>query len=145
MAVAKVGKSKQKKVMHYSVGAVIKYGNKYLLISRRNPPLGYASVSGHVLENETSEEAIARVVKDRAGLSVTKAEKLFEEELDWNWCTQDVDVHYWTVFRCDVSGEPRKGLKDTKTIDWYNPEEIKTLQMEKVWKYWFEQMGVLPK
>ena len=143
MVVAKVGKSKQKKVMHYSVGAIIKYGNRYLLISRKNPPLGYAGVAGHVLENETPEEALARVVKERVGMRVQKAEQLFEEELDWNWCNQDVDIHYWNLYRCEVAGEPRKGLKDIKTIDWYSPEDIQTLQLEKVWKYWFEKLNVI--
>ena len=43
--------------MHFSVGAVIESGGKYLLIDRDMEPLGFAGIAGHVDEGETPEKA----------------------------------------------------------------------------------------
>ncbi len=46
--------------MHFSVGAVIEVGGKYLLIDRDMEPFGFAGIAGHIDEGETPEEALFR-------------------------------------------------------------------------------------
>lgn len=84
--------------MHFSVGAAIKNGEKYLLIDRAIPPWGFAGPAGHVDEGESETESLGRVKRD---------------------------------------------IRETKSIGWYTPDEIKKLELEAVWKYWFEKLGVL--
>jgi len=136
-------KSKDGKLMHYSVGALIKRGDKYLLIDRVNPPFGFAGVAGHIDRAEDKVKALKREVKEESGLKVKDYKLLFEEELDWNWCSKGVNVHYWYLFECEVSGEVKQNCKETKSIGWYTIKEIKKLKLEPVWKYWFEKLEII--
>ncbi len=147
MRVPKKGKSKEGKEMHYSVGALIERNGKYLLIDRNVAPFGFAGIAGHVDEGESPEEALIREVKEETGLNVENYELIFEEELDWNWCSRGIDVHYWYFYRCEVSGKIKREAKEAKSIDWYPKKEIKKLslgkKLEAVWEYWFKKLKII--
>ncbi|MFH1828818.1 MAG: NUDIX domain-containing protein [Nanoarchaeota archaeon] len=143
MAVPKSAKSKEGKPMHYSVGALIKKDGKFLLIDRAVPPLGFAGVAGHIDKGEEAVEALKREVEEESGLKIESSKLLFEEELDWNWCSKGIKVHHWYLFECEASGELRRNVRETKAIGWYSPEEIKSLKLEPVWEYWFKKLGIL--
>lgn len=145
MPKAKEGKSKDGRVMHFSVGALIEHDGKYLLIDRAVPPLRFAGVAGHVDQDETPLQAVAREVKEEVGLAITNPQLLFEEELDWNWCSKGVTSHYWYLFRCPISGnaEILRSKGETKSAGWYSKEEIKTLKLEPAWEYWFKKLGII--
>jgi len=138
----KLGISSKGKPMHYSVGAIIKKKNKYLLIDRATPPFGFASVAGHVDENETPEIAIIREVKEESKLKIKNLKLLFEEECKNTCHKEKINVHYWYVYSCDFEGEPKK-TKETKSIDWYSKEEIRKLKLEPIWEYFFKKLKVL--
>lgn len=147
MSTLKAGKSKAGKEMHYSVGALIERDGKFLLIDRNVPPYGFAGIAGHVDEGESPEEALKREVKEEAGLNVESYELISEEELDWNWCSRGIDVHYWYLFRCEVSGNIKREVREAKSIDWYSKREIKKLsleeKLEEVWDYWFKKLKII--
>lgn len=123
--------------MHFSVGAVIEVGGKYLLIDRATEPLGFAGLAGHINEGETPEEALFRKVEEESGLKVKRHSLLFQEEVEWNWCGAGVRPHYWFVYRCEIAGEARNNTEASKSIGWYAPDEIGALTLEPVWKHWF--------
>jgi 8-oxo-dGTP diphosphatase len=135
-------KSSKRKI-HYSVGALIKKDNKYLLIDRNNPPFGFACIAGHVDEGETPIEALKREVKEESNLEVKNAKLLFKEKLGWNWCSKGVNIHYWYVFECSFSGNVRRNKREAKLIGWYTKEEIKKLKLEPVWEYWFKKLKII--
>ena len=139
----KKGKSKDFKLMHYGVGALIKKGDKYLLIDRVNPPLGFACVAGHIDEGENAEQSLIREIKEESGLTVDDFKIIFEEELNWNTCSRGVGVHHWYLFECSTSGEIIQNQIETKSIGWYSSEEIKKLNLEPVWEYWFKKLKVI--
>lgn len=145
MATPKEYRSKDGKLMHFSVGALIERNGKYLLIDRAVPPLGFAGVAGHVDEGETPPQAVAREVKEEAGLTVHNPQLIFEEELDWNWCSKGVTSHYWYLFRCPIGGkdEIMRSKGETKSAGWYSQEEIKTLKLEPVWEHWLKKLGII--
>ncbi len=143
MSKPKQGKSKNNKSMHYSVGALIKENDKYLLIDRVKPPLGFAGLAGHIDEGEDKIHALKREVEEESGLKIGCYRLFFEEELDWNWCSKGVDIHYWYLFGCEVSGEIKQNFVETKSIGWYSLNEIKKLNLEPVWKYWFKKLGII--
>jgi len=64
MSEPKSGKSSKGKEMHYSVGALVKKEDKYLLIDRMNPPLGFAGLAGHIDEGEDAVNALKREVEE---------------------------------------------------------------------------------
>lgn len=141
----KKGTSKDGKAMHYSAGAVIEKDGKIFLIDRAVPPLGFAGPAGHIDEGEEPEESLKREVKEETGLDVTQMELLFNEELDWNWCSKGVGVHQWYLYKCQVSGEINRNKRETKSAGWYDKSEIKKLRLEPVWEYWFTKLGYINK
>lgn len=143
MAKPKEGVATNGEQMHYSEGAMVQKDGNYLLIDRAVPPLGFAGVAGHVDENEDPEQSLLREVEEEVGLKITDRKLLFEEELDWNWCSKGVDIHYWYLFGCTVIGELKRSERETKSAGWYTPEEIKGLTLEPVWDYWFKKMKII--
>lgn len=139
----KVGKTKEGEMMHYSAGAVIEQDGKYLLIDRAIPPFGFAGIAGHIDEGEAPEESLVREVEEESGLAAEECKLLFEEELDWNWCSKGVQSHHWYLFRCVVSGEIKQNIKETKSIGWYTKEEIRNLKLEPIWEYWFKKLEII--
>jgi len=152
MAKPKVGEASDGRPMHFSVGALIERNGLYLLIDRKYPPYGFAGVAGHVDEGEDEEEALCREVCEESGFKIERRRLLIAEEVDWNWCHKYVGdnkdgagVHYWFLFSCEVSGEIKQNKGETKSIGWYTAEQIQKLNLEPVWRYWFEKLGIIPK
>ena len=128
--------------MHYSVGAIIKKGNKYLLIDRVKVPLGFAGVAGHIDKDEDVEDALKREVKEESGLNVINFNLLFEEELSSEKCSRGVLTHYWYIYECEVEGDIKIKKDEVKSINWFSAGEIRKLKLEKAWKYWFKKLGI---
>lgn len=139
----KEGISTENKKMHYSVGAIIKKDEKFLLIDRVKPPFGFAGLAGHIDENETPEEALKREVKEESGLDLKNFKILLEEEINWNECSKGIGVHYWHLYECEVEGEIKRNFEETKSIGWFTKEEILDLKLEPVWEYFFKKLKII--
>ena len=133
--------------MHYSVGALIERasddGIEYFLIDRNVPPYGFAGIAGHIDKEETPENALVREVSEESGLVVTGYELMRERVLDWNHCSKGVGIHYWYLYKCKVDGSVTINKREVKSSGWYTADMMKELKLEKVWKYWFEDLGIL--
>lgn len=127
--------------IHFSVGAVIKRAEKYLLINNRH--YGWAGVAGHIDEGEEPLHAVKREVLEESGLKVDSCELLFEEMIAWNWCHRGVTGHHWYLYECTVTGNIKQNTAETESIGWYTVEEIKKFELEPVWKYWFERLEII--
>lgn len=130
-------------VQHISVGAIINRGNKYLLIDRKKFPFGFACLAGHVDEDETPAQALAREIREESNLNLVDKELLIHEFIDWNECSRGVKGHDWYVFNCQVEGKVEQNKAEERSIGWYTIGQIKKLNLESVWKYWFEKLGIL--
>jgi len=131
--------------MHKSTGVIIKNKKEeILMIERVKLPLGWACPAGHIDEGETAEEALMREVKEEVGLEIKNIKLLIYEFVDWNKCSRGVVGHDWYVFEAQFD---KGGLvaekKEIKNFQWINKSELKDLQLEKVWKMWFERLGYL--
>lgn len=135
--------SKDGKEFHYSVGVLIERDGKYLLIDRKNPPYGFASVAGHVDEGETPQEALVREVKEESGFDVIASKLLIEEFIPINRCVYNVDAHQWYVYEVEVDGEIIHNTTEARSIGWYTKKEISELVLEPVWERWFRELGIL--
>lgn len=129
--------------MHFSVGAIIKRDDKYLLINRAVPPLGFAGIAGHVDEGEEPLEALRRELKEEGSLILEEATLLFEEVCKNNSCSKGITIHHWYLYDCKVSGTIKRNLSETKSIGSYSKEEIKKLALEPVWKHWFKRLKIV--
>jgi len=132
--------------MHKSVGAIIKDegGNKILMIDRKKFPFGWACPAGHIEEGETLEETLIKEVKEETNLNVADRKLLFHEFIDWNKCARGVKGHDWYVYEIlKWSGEVKKSEREKKAIKWVEVSEIKNLELEEVWKYWFTKLKII--
>jgi ADP-ribose pyrophosphatase YjhB (NUDIX family) len=144
MGIPKMGKSKNGKDMHYSVGAIIERLGNFLLVDRLKPPFGFAAIAGHINEGETIEQALMREVKEESDLKVESCRLIFEDEISWNKCRKGVETHYWYVFKCETSGEIKRNPFETKSIGWYSKDEIKRVNLEPIWIFWFKKFKIIP-
>lgn len=139
----KIDKTAKGDAFHYSVGVIVKQGNKYLLIDRVTEPFGFAVLAGHVDENEDIDTALKRVVDEESGLKIINSRKLYEGEIEGNWCNRGIGVHRWYVYECEVSGEPELIASKAKSIGWYTVEEMKKLKFDPAVEYWFREIKIL--
>ena len=143
MAQPKQGIAPDGRIMHYSVGALIKRGPSYLLFDRVNAPLGYAGPAGHIDEGEDDPAlAVAREVLEETGLIVTKSKLLYEEVLPFDTCGRGIEVHHWWFFECEVSGAIRPQPTESRNIGWYTPGVNWPEQIAPPWAYWFRKLGI---
>lgn len=142
----KLGKTESGEDLHYSAGAIIKNDKgEVLIIERATFPPGFAGPAGHIDEGETGEEAVVREVKEETGLVVTSYKLIREGGTNMliNPCSKGVNHHYWYLYTCEVTGEVSRNLRETKSIGWYSPEQIKNLVLEPMWEYWFKEVGII--
>ncbi len=137
-----IGKASNGQLLHFSAGAVIERGGKYLMIDRVSPPFGYAGLAGHIDEGESPEQTVIREVSEESGLKVAKCELLFEEEILWNYC-KSAPAHKWYLFECEVEGDATQNKEEEKAMGWYTKEELERLPLEPMWRYWFEKLGII--
>ena len=136
----KKGISSKGEIMHYSVAALIKDGNKYLLIDRARLPYGFACVAGHIDENETFQKALEREVLEEIGVEVTTSRLVFQGELEKNTCGKGANVHHWFVFKVNYKGELKIDTKEVKSIGWYTKKEIKNLNKPNAFDFLLKQL-----
>ena len=142
MGMPKLGLSSKEEQMHYSVGAILEKDGKYLLIDRANLPYGFAGPAGHVEKGENEQYAIYREILEETGLELTRCELVLEKEVN-NLCRRGTGIHYWYLFRCEVKGHLKLNRKEVKSAGWYYPEEIKQLNLEPIWNYWFRELSII--
>lgn len=139
----KIGKSEDEREMHYSAGVMVSCNEKYIMMNRKNPPPGFACPAGHIDEGEDPKNAAIREVYEETGIKLDDAEFILEEEIPWNYC-KNASVHFWYLYRASAASENFIFNKEEeKSLAWYTVEEIKDLNLEPVWKYWFEKLKII--
>ena len=139
----KIGESSDGRKMHYSVGIIVKHGDKYLLMDRINPPPGFACPAGHIDEGENADTAAVRELKEETGIDAKNLEFISEQEIPWNYC-RSAEVHYWYLYRVAVDSEDIVTEKDeARSMKWYSLEEMRSMPIEEVWAFWFKKLGII--
>ncbi|HCP08924.1 MAG TPA: hypothetical protein DIT25_03960 [Candidatus Moranbacteria bacterium] len=131
--------------MHRSAGAIIRNEEgKILMMDRKKFPFGWACPAGHVDEGESPDQAVVREIKEEMNLDVKDPKLLIHEFVGWNECSKGVKGHDWFLFEItEWTGEVEGSGAEAKSFAWKNIEEIKTLQLEPVWEYWFKKLRII--
>lgn len=122
-------KQTSKGLAHVSVGAVIKKGDKVLLINRRKFPFAYTIPAGHLEKGESPEECIKREVEEETGLVIVNFELISHYEPIYDPCKGGVDYHEWYLFGAAYPGAGLEMDSEGKEIGFYSPQEIKKLEL----------------
>lgn len=142
MGTTKVGVAEGQPI-HYSVGIILREQERVLLIDRNTPPYGLAGIAGHLEENEEPSAAIKREVLEETGLELVVARLIHEEFVPLNTCSRGIPGHYWYLFEGEVGGNPTINTREVKSVAWYSLHDLAQLSLEPVWRYWFEQLGLI--
>ena len=128
--------------MHRSVAAVIKKDGKFLMIDRVNFPFGWACPAGHIEENEESEEALKREVKEEVNIDVKKFKLMLHDFIEWNECKRGIRGHDFFVYEVTEWGGDEKANFESKGMKWIGKEEIKEMKLEEVWDYFVKKLNL---
>ena len=142
MGKPQITKSSTGDICHPCVGAIIIREGQLLMIDRKKGVLGWACISGHIDDDDDSPEtALEREIKEESGLELIDSKLLFQEEIN-NACSRGVEYHYWYVYKCEANGTIVKNEEETKDIRWVDLDKVRNLNLEPVWKYIFEKIGL---
>ncbi|MBS3152882.1 NUDIX hydrolase [Candidatus Woesearchaeota archaeon] len=140
-------KDKVSKDKHFSVGALIKNKDKYLVINRNLYPPGYAGIAGHVNKRETQEKALIREVKEETNYNILSKELLFHEIIEGNECRTGFKKHEWYLYWCKCNGKLKLLKREEKSIKYLTQKQINKIykkgKLEPVWEYWFKKLKLI--
>ncbi|RKY58308.1 MAG: NUDIX hydrolase [Candidatus Latescibacterota bacterium] len=103
-----------------TVDVIIEVGDKVVLISRKNPPYGWAIPGGFVDYGESLEEAAVREAREETGLEV----KLLEQFYTYSDPERDPRHHtITTVYIAKGEGIP-KGLDDAREAGLFSEDGL---------------------
>jgi nucleoside triphosphatase len=114
---------------HLSAGALIRKGNKFLLLKRRSFPFGFDFPAGHVEYNETPLDAVKREVMEETGLKITDTDLIFEGEMRGNKCKYGADNHVWFFYNCNYEPGVPFLNSESESLGWYSKEEAEKLDL----------------
>lgn len=134
-----------------SVGGIYEESGRILMIYRKYEPYGWACPAGHIEEGDNAQETLIKEFDEEVGLKVVGMEQLLAEDVPWNNCHRSNGMgHTWWVFKAFCLGEVRVGEEETRVDDktgkswgWFTKDEIKLLDLEPVWRYWFKKLGYM--
>lgn len=133
--------------VHYSVGAFIRNEEgMYLLIDRLKKPFGFACPAGHVDEDESDLIAILREFQEETGLKLIGIKQInLGDYCDapQETCSRGISHHIWSLYEIEAKGDFIFKADEVKSIGWYTIEQIKELQLESIWYYWFNKLNKL--
>lgn len=122
---------------HSTIGAIMRQDGKVLMLDRKNIPWGWACPAGHIKDGETPAQALIKEVKEETGLAVRKYKLIIHEFVSSNACSKGFTGHDWYVYEVlDWQGEIKLS-PEHKNMGWKTIAEIKKLQLEEVWRYFF--------
>ena len=135
-----------------SVGGIYEDGNgKILMIYRRYEPHGWACPAGHIEEGDGVEYTLIKEFGEEVGLKVVGMQQLFKKSVPWNNCHRsNGSGHAWWVFKAFCEGEVIVGDEEAKvdpstgkSWGWFTRDELQDMELEPVWRYWFEKLGYI--
>lgn len=128
-----------------SSGGILKRNGEFYLIDRKFEPFGWAGFAGHVEPGENPKDTAEREALEEIHLPLSVHHLLFSEKVLWNYCWKSKDAgHYWDLFAMnDPGGDPIPNSEEAKGGGWFKPEEIQHLELEPVWRYFFEKLEII--
>ncbi len=132
---------------HFSVGAIIRNDEgDLLMIDRLKPPFGFACPAGHVDEGEEPLTAVLREVEEETGLTITSYKEASMEDLkDYpnEPCSRGITNHLWKIYEMKATGNFIFKNDEVKSIGWYSPEKIRTLELESIWRHFLVRLNII--
>lgn len=109
-----------------SVGVIIRNGNQLAMIKRKNYPVAYAFIAGH-LDGDSYWDAAIKEAGEEGGIVILSIEKRFEGYFK-NSCKRDGGTgHKWEVWEATEWKGDLKPSSDAKEAFWASEERLRKL------------------
>jgi 8-oxo-dGTP pyrophosphatase MutT (NUDIX family) len=130
---------------HFSVGALIRDGDRFLIIKRRVWPYTHGLPAGHVDNGESFELTLPREVREELGVTPTAFTLLAHEpDLVGDKCRKGADIHDWKLFACEV---PIEGIinnsDEAERLLWVSRQEADALNFAFASGHMLRKVGLL--
>jgi 8-oxo-dGTP pyrophosphatase MutT (NUDIX family) len=130
-------------LLHYTVGAIIEWGGRYLLFHRRRFPFQYTIVAGHWdLDDRTPEDAIRREILEEVSIRVVPSEPIAFETI-YDPCYKGADFHEWRLYLFHVSNSDVTLSDEGDTFGWFSDLELKTLDLTIATSGFLKKFGII--
>jgi len=126
-----------------AVSAVVRRGNKYLLVLRANPPAQdmYAFPGGRVDPGEAAADAALRELKEETGIAGISARTYATYDLNASGVAGKTAYHL-TVFIVDEPGDVIPlPLDDAAALGWFTIDEAGALSMPPSMHHCFSKLA----
>jgi len=133
---------------HTSVGMILTNSQgQILLIDRKRFPLFFACPAGHLEKDEQPEAGAIREAREEVGFDISNLQLVLHERFENPCRRQEGTWHEWWVYRADFTGELKGSPDETKSVGWYDGEEIQFLKkegkLEPIWREVFEKLHII--
>jgi 8-oxo-dGTP pyrophosphatase MutT (NUDIX family) len=117
------------RLVHESVGAIVRRRSKILLFHRRRYPIGWTIPAGHIERDTEPEEEMKREVLEEVGLEVVRSRRLWEgTPLLGDCCRRGADLHRWHLFEIEAEGEVELN-EEGDDYRWFEAGELRELSL----------------
>lgn len=129
------------------MGALVRRGDKYLVLYRASFPPGLAFVAGHLDLDEEPGQALLRELKEEAGINGENPKLLLHTTID-NPCKRGYASHEWWVYEVLATEEPRLMEPDKHSfVRFMGSDEIRAYadrgDIDPAWKTLLLQLHIL--
>lgn len=131
-----------------SVGVVIRnQDGEYCLLDRRKGVRAWAAPAGHIDLGEDPRVCMERELEEEAGIRIESAALVEVAHCDaLNPCGRGAEWHEWFVYSGGVVADDHLELREPEQhrgIGWFSPEEMRHLDLEPVWRAFFEKLHII--
>jgi len=122
-----------------SVGVIIRDNDTFAVIERKNFPVAYAFVAGH-LDGDICEDAARKEANEEVGIRIDSLEKKLQEKY-FNSCKREGGSwHEWCVYEATQWSGTLRAASDAATAQFMTLDELEKL--EKRTEYISEKLGI---
>lgn len=115
----------ESRLIHETVGAIVRRHDKMLLYRRNRYPLGFTITCGHRDEGRDPASEMVRKVQEHVNLKVTGARTLWDPpQLLQDACARGADYHLWHLFDVEAEGVVTLAADEATDFGWYTEGEI---------------------
>lgn len=122
-----------------SVGIIIRKGDDFAVILRKNYPVAYAFIAGH-LDGDTFEVSAVKEAREEGTIIITELKEKLAEKYHNSCKREGGSWHEWKIFEATKWSGELKASSDAKEAYWKSRAELRDLADRTI--YFSDKLGI---